>query len=268
MNAVPQTAGAVLAFLGLVAPGLLFELLRERRRPTFNESAFHEAGRVALMSLAFTLLAFAILAAVRIAAPGAMPDPGKWLQQGNAYVKAHYLLVAGALLAEVIVACAAVLVADLVIRGSARGHIRHRSIWFQVLRIDRPAHKVPWLGLTLDDGTEISGYLAYYTEKEEQSNREIALWGPCLGIRPPRHPEYTELDKWKCIVIRGDKISHMKVTYLDEEEPANPKPLARRLRMRRLSSVASPAVSGGNGLSADPALLGTQERPERSGQRS
>jgi hypothetical protein len=58
---VPQTIGALASFLALVAPGIVFELLRERRRAGARESAFHEASRVAVSSLAFTLAATMIL---------------------------------------------------------------------------------------------------------------------------------------------------------------------------------------------------------------
>lgn len=49
----PQTMGALAAFLALVAPGIVFELRRERRRARRAETAFREAARVALGSLAF-----------------------------------------------------------------------------------------------------------------------------------------------------------------------------------------------------------------------
>ena len=35
---IPQTAAALLAFLFLVAPGIVFEDLRERQRPTFDQT--------------------------------------------------------------------------------------------------------------------------------------------------------------------------------------------------------------------------------------
>ena len=50
---VPSSVAAVLCFMLLVAPGLLFDMLAARRRAGTPESAFHEASRVVLASLAY-----------------------------------------------------------------------------------------------------------------------------------------------------------------------------------------------------------------------
>ena len=60
----PDTLGALLAFLVFVAPGLCFELLRERRRPALEQTAFREASRIALTSLLFSGAALVVVVAV------------------------------------------------------------------------------------------------------------------------------------------------------------------------------------------------------------
>jgi uncharacterized membrane protein SpoIIM required for sporulation len=60
---IPQTVLSLVAFLFLVAPGILFELRRERRRPGRKETAFREAARTALAGLLFSVAAVLVLRA-------------------------------------------------------------------------------------------------------------------------------------------------------------------------------------------------------------
>ena len=101
---IPQTTAALIGFLFLVAPGIVFEMVQERRRPTLEQSPFREASRVALASLLFSLLALLALAALRTWLPASMPDAGRWLRQGGRYFAANYRLVASFLLAELALA--------------------------------------------------------------------------------------------------------------------------------------------------------------------
>jgi Family of unknown function (DUF6338) len=102
---IPQTAAALLAFLFLVAPGIVFENLRERRRPTFDQTTFREVSRVALASLCFSVLSLILL-------------------EGNGYVQGHYRVVAGFFLAELAVAVAlAMATASYLGRGQGLGKV-------------------------------------------------------------------------------------------------------------------------------------------------
>jgi Family of unknown function (DUF6338) len=62
---IPQTAAALLAFPALVAPGIVFENLRERRRPSIEQTTFREISGIALASLYFTVLSLTLLAGLR-----------------------------------------------------------------------------------------------------------------------------------------------------------------------------------------------------------
>ena len=67
---VPSTWLSVLFFLLLVAPGALFLL---QRRTAIADSAFLEISRIVLASLAFSGVAFLVLAVVRQARPDWLP---------------------------------------------------------------------------------------------------------------------------------------------------------------------------------------------------
>ena len=215
MDSIPQTFGALVAFLGLVAPGLLFELLRERRRPSIEETTFREASRVALTSLAFTSWAVLLLAVAKLVAPGAVVDPGQWLRSGREYAAAHPTLVASTIFVEVALACLLVVLADRALGRRTKGHIVNGSIWFQLFRQRRPANSTAWVHARLTDSSEIWGYVGDYTPGEQLDNRELAIVGPALRIRQPGARASMPLNRWSSIAIRGDSISWMKVTYVD-----------------------------------------------------
>src|SRR6476620_7509987 len=86
---IPETLGAILVFLAFIAPGLSFELLRERRRPSIEETAFREASRIALTSVLFSGCALVLLGVIRAVHTSWLVDPGAWLVGGNAYAAAH-----------------------------------------------------------------------------------------------------------------------------------------------------------------------------------
>lgn len=102
---IPQTVGALIGFLIFIAPGVLWELLRERHRPPLDGSTFREAARVALMSVVLSGLAIGVLASVHALASGVFLDPGTWLREGRPYVEAQYGRVVITIGAEVALAC-------------------------------------------------------------------------------------------------------------------------------------------------------------------
>ncbi len=102
---IPQTVGALIGFLIFIAPGVLWELLRERHRPPLDGSTFREAARVALMSVVLSGLAIGVLAGVHALASDVFFDPGAWLREGRRYVDDHYGRIVVTIGAEVALAC-------------------------------------------------------------------------------------------------------------------------------------------------------------------
>ncbi len=102
---IPATVGGVIGFLVFIAPGVLFELLRERVRPPLEGSAFREASRVALMSVVLSGAAILILAILRAIFPSLLADPGAWLRDGDPYVDEEYARIAWTVGAELALAC-------------------------------------------------------------------------------------------------------------------------------------------------------------------
>jgi Family of unknown function (DUF6338) len=216
---IPETLGAFLAFLGLVAPGLAFQLLRDRRRPSIEETAFREATRVALTSLVFTVAALGLLALLQNTGGLVMPDVAQWMRRGNAYLHDNLGLVSRALLLELVIALSLVAVVDWILRRSAPGRIVPGSIWFQLFRQRCPDGTTPWLHVKLEDDTEVWGYVGDYTPDQKLENRELTIIGPKLQYRRRDDTVNEPLDSWSSIAVRGAAISWMKVTYVADDSP-------------------------------------------------
>ena len=226
---VPQTIGALASFLALVAPGIVFELLRERRRAGARESAFHEASRVAVSSLAFTLAATMILLGLHavtsawfgwrwfVDVPALVTQPD--------YAKRHVALIAYNVVAELALACVLALAFDTVLarrRRQPRSMGKH-SAWVNVFREDRPPNTSCWVHVMLEDGTSFFGFLRSYDAAGDPDTREIVLEGVKMTyvgepVSGGDGKKATVIGQdWERVVIPGSRIKFLRVQYLDAE---------------------------------------------------
>lgn len=245
---IPDSAAGLLALFGCVAPGLVFQLRRERFTPQSADSAMREAARIALTSLIFTAAAAALISwlAVRWRA---LPDLEEWLVQGSRYLPKHYLSVAGFLTLIVTIACGLALLSERLTRSEVRGHLRPQSVWFLTFRSDKPqaARRIS-LWVTTEDGTQFRGALRHFTPEVPLENRELALGGSSLQRLAPgadSAADWMALADSDAVLIPGRAITHIVVSYLDiddtslraEPPRSRPSPLRRwAWRLRRLST--------------------------------
>lgn len=212
---IPDSLGAFLAFLGLVAPGLTLNLMLERRRPRQNGTAFREASTIALASLVFTLIAVGLLALLRAARPSYVPDVSKWISQGSSYAAAHWGIISASILLEVIIACGLAALCGWFVTRNSTASISGVGAWYQILRSDRPPGTRPWIHLRLDDETEFWGYLRHYTPDDSADVREIVLGGTTLAWRPKGQGTRSAIgDKWDSVCINAERIQYMRVIYM------------------------------------------------------
>ncbi len=212
---LPQTFATLFAFLGLVTPGLVFQLIRENQRPALQESAFREASRVALTSLVFTAASTLLLGLLSVGWPNAFADVPAWLNAGDKYASSNLGLVVWTISAEVALAAglagAAALFVDRLPLGS--GAISKSSIWHKHFAVDLPAGHVPWLKLTLDDGTRVWGWLDYYTVDKPLADREISLKGPGIALQMPGDSQRIAMSNTNYLQLRGSTIQIMQVMH-------------------------------------------------------
>lgn len=239
---VPQTLGALGAFLTLVAPGIVFELLRERRRAGRTESAFREASRVALGSLVFSLLASVVLIGVRPLVANALVDLPRFAADGAAYARQHVPAIAVSVVVELVLACAFAVLVDLVLarRGHETTSVQPQTAWRVVFRTDRPRDTVPWVHVHLEDGSSFFGFLRSHTASGDPDDREIVLEGteltylgqPLLGGDAVE--ETVIGGRWDRVVIPASRVKYLRVQYRDVTTgqrvvPRRPGPARRKV---------------------------------------
>ncbi len=216
---IPQTVLSLVAFLFLVAPGLVFELRRERRRPTWEETAFREASRIALASLLLSVGAVLVLVVVGRWIPTLLPDVRSWLRNSRNYLPDHFGVVSRFLLLELGVALLLAVLADLALGVRRRSTIRPLSAWYRVFRAELPHGGQPFVRVRVDDGTEYCGVLAAYSPDYALADRELVLASP-LTLRRPDEPSPTPLadPPWKRVVIRGPAVQDLWVAYIPADQ--------------------------------------------------
>jgi hypothetical protein len=216
---VPSTWLSVLFFLLLVAPGLVFDLLAERRRAGAGESAFREASRVALASTAFSGAALAVLATIRALKPEWMPDPRRLLGDGQAYLADEYRLVLRALLIQVAIALVLALVTHAVLAKSGGASIRQRSAWSSVFHHELPAGMQAHVRVRMTDETVYIGRVAHFTANIEHADRELVLAPPLFSKIKGRHA-HGRPRRVAAHVVPGDQIAVLSVQYRPKATPA------------------------------------------------
>jgi hypothetical protein len=211
---IPQTIAALGLFLLLVAPGLTFQLVRERRRPGLVETSFREASRIALASLCFTVAAILVLLLARIPFPDLLPDPRIWLITGRKYFQNQYNIVVGATLAELLLACGFAAISAVWLNRGVEGSITPLSAWNGYLVAEESSGRYPFVMLTLEDGDRFFGWVAEYSPDCKLLDRELVLEGPIQYQSPKDDTPVALGNHWKYLIIPASSIKYLSVAYL------------------------------------------------------
>ena len=212
---VPDTIGAVLGVLLAISPGLVFEFIREHRRPTADRSAFREAAWVAAASVAFSTAALILVLLAQMAVPDLLADPSAWLSLGSTYAVDHVAQVIAFVVLWTAIGCGlAALTAVMLIRKTADID-PNTTAWFHVFRTNSPPGKDRGIRVRLHDGDQYTGRLVYYDAHILHADREIVL-GPPLYRMAASAREFEPLppdEGWERVVIPATSIDVMWVRY-------------------------------------------------------
>lgn len=213
---VPDTVASLLAFFLLVAPGIVFQLLRERWFPKVDETAFRELSVVVLASALFSSLGLAIVALIRAVEPQWVVNVGGWLHTGDPYFNAHYRLVVRTLLVAVFVALVAAVVVAFLVRWLGRGGtVKSYNMWHSVFSKGAYAPtETSSVCVMLIDGIRYFGVVEQWSDEAASwEERELLLRKP-LSVQPRGAPTAVPLDAtWQRVVVRGNQIRDILVTY-------------------------------------------------------
>lgn len=245
---VPTTWLAVLFFVLLVAPGLLYDLLADGRRAKAGESVFREVSRTVLASLIISTLSVSILVAIRWARPEWMPDPDRLFSGTGDYVVRHYRLILRTLLLEGGIALVIAAGFHWVQARRLRARLRPVSTWTKVFREECPPGCRPHVQVRLANGMTYIGQVGHFAADLETADREIVLVPPLYVKRPEGQLKDMPFE-WQRIVLSGASVESLVVQYRPDPQYASTEGLAKRLKAR-MPWVRSMPESDGRSIPA------------------
>jgi Family of unknown function (DUF6338) len=214
---IPATFGALLGFLGLVAPGLVYNTITERRRSPRSESTFAEVSRVALTSLGFSLIGFAILWLLQRYSGLALPSIGLWLMRGSKYVAINLGRVFFGLVAQVALACGLAAAVAWILTRRSRSRFTNDTAFGSVFRRWAPKGFGNWVHVKLEDETEFWGYERGHHDRGDPAARAIVLQGKALMQKLPSEFDWRPIGKsWEFVIIDVARIRYMRVIYRND----------------------------------------------------
>jgi hypothetical protein len=219
---VPASWLGILLFVLLVVPGLVFDMLSERRRVGSSESTFREISRVVVASIGFSGATLLVLALIRIfLAPIWLPDPGALAREGSRYATQNYQVLAWTLTAGVLLSTMLAVGMHYAFKWKHRApDIEKVSTWTKVFQHHNKGGWRIYVRVRLDDGAIYAGTLLHYTSDLENDDRELILGRPGLATKSPGGTLTDMPDDWKRIVIHSSAIKTLFVGYIEDTDDA------------------------------------------------
>lgn len=210
---IPDSTATFVAFLLLLAPGIVWELLRARHVPSVKETTLIEACRVVLASLVATALAAVSLLWMWI--PGYTAIVAGSTTDIDAQVRFVGMAVVTAVLA-----CGYVILAS-VRRWPGEPRIDGARVWHRAFvewrnlpspSGGRPVPTRAHLIVELQDGTVWKGHYGAHDSDPEDDHRNLALQQP-LSRKRPDETCFTQKDAG-AVVLPEREIRSVQVVYL------------------------------------------------------
>ena len=207
---ITNNLAAVVSFLLLLAPGIVWELQRTRYVPATKESALIEVSRVVLASLIATgfsalLLLPWVWLPLYSAAQASGDDPFAFSVSAVPYV--------GAALATSVLACGLAMIV-VAFKWPGKAPISGIRVWHQAFVKWRNADSdTPQLIVELLDGTVWRGQLRAFDADPEDEQRNIALGVPLKRKRHGEEKFQKRPDSWKIVILPEAQIKSIQVAY-------------------------------------------------------
>jgi hypothetical protein len=199
---------------------LLFDLLASQRKVGVPESAFREISRIALASLAFSLVGIWAVIGLHALDSDWAPALDKAVTD-KAYLSSHVRQVAIAATIGTVVSLAAAWLTNLIVRRTQKApKLGSDSLWTEALRRDVPEGTYPMVWVRLLSGQTYLGRLRSYTADLDLADRELSL-APPLFLELPGREALVPLDDqgWQRMVFPGTAIAALAVVYRPDVQP-------------------------------------------------
>jgi hypothetical protein len=240
---VPSSAGSLFGLLLVLAPGIWYELIRQRSRPGRADSTFVEVSRILLAGVLVSLTVLILLGLIRAINPHLLDDPQALLSQPS-YLAAHLGTLVWTLVWFLVFAMT-IPAAWLYNTPGKTAHeeIRQESLWVSYFdRIPRraaatkglPPFEYVYVQVRTEGDVLYRGRLAGYDNSPDLDGRELTISGPNL-ITKPVGEEWSSLERegWSVVIIPGDEIKDIHVLYYTS--PGRDLPLTSLSRMARMT---------------------------------
>jgi hypothetical protein len=215
---LPTTFAGIVLFLVFLLPGFTFTLSRERHRPVRRLSAFRETAWTVLVSSVTVLTAGTLSLLVSIFNLDIRAIGRQVVSDPAAYVRAHPLLSAGAVIAYVSIAGVLSWVAGSSVPRAAWRHISRRSpvdpaasSWWVLFDEHPDLEKL--VGIALNDGTWIGGTLRSWSrDADESADRDLTIQAP-IYIRNSNSNKIQLIEEAGALAISARSILYLTVEY-------------------------------------------------------
>src|SRR6266550_1607954 len=220
---VLATVGGVVTLVLLVLPGLVFELIRQRRRAGRQDSAFAEISRVLVVGLVIGAITVTLLAVISLVGPRSLVTLAELTTANRAWLAQHAVALGWTAWAYGIVSVTLAALLETLLPGTdPAGRIHAESGWLTAFdRLPRlmrqqlglTATPIARLSVRLADGTVYLGDRAEFSTDLSLDDRELALAG-ALACQPPGAAEAQPLPDWHRVLLHGDQIADILVQYV------------------------------------------------------
>ena len=209
---LPNSWFGIASFFVLAAPGVLLDLLAGRRRVRPNETALRELGRVALVSVCFSVAGLAVTAGLAALAPSVFLGPDVIAFGSRADLKDAPGSAAATAAAVLAVSLGLVWAFDRLRRRPQDAALSGLSGWQQALRGDLPKHHYAVAQVRLTTGTSVTGRVRSYTADFEVADRELVLC-PTLFEAQPGEKQKPLPAQWQRLVVHGSQVASLVIAY-------------------------------------------------------
>ncbi|QOT19788.1 DUF6338 family protein [Paenarthrobacter sp. YJN-5] len=226
---MPTSAFGVLIFILAVAPGFYFELVRGRRYTRTKESAFYEASRAVVASVAIGIVAglLAFWFWVTVLSPDDPPDVTALLKRDPQYLGSHTRQLAVSLAVYLV---ASFLVVHLWMRLQglfdmlkakfkwvSGGVTSSHSLWTEVLQSRAPKNHISIARVRMKSGEIWVGPVLGFSTEHELADRELVLHTPILQ-GDAKSPGIFSATTLRAVVLKGPEIEMIAVEAYAQDE--------------------------------------------------
>ena len=178
----------LISFVVFVAPGILWDMLVARRKPSKTESAFHEVSRIALFSTPFSAFGVASTASLVYGVHRSwLSQLASWIRNGRPPTSASIVLGAALVVVELLFAGGALTLTwwQLARHIYGTATVRDESAWTYALEKPTEADEV-WATVRLTSGESVRGRILAFTSDFAWADRELTLGEPLSVIHADR----------------------------------------------------------------------------------